>query len=191
MRLATKFLTGSGFLLLLVGLGTAEALFTKDRMILPSLQATLNAAGQLGVAKMGGVPVEDILKKNGIAASDVQEQSLIARVAASKTAVHTVALLKNNDRIALMVWIETPDVKDYFQAIKDALHASFSPAVTDLKDVTDTLPSGATRNSLSFKDPAIGAERMIFVRIRQQLFEFHVTDGKDKDVQGVIEALSS
>jgi hypothetical protein len=190
-------LTATGFTALLLGLGTADAILTKDRIVLPSpLAADLTSTGTGmslipdAVTKNNGATVEAILREQSITTVVTSERSLLARIVSDPSTVHTAVLLKNGDRIALLSWTESPQVKLYFQALKDSLHSSFSPALKNLRDDTVSGNGRPTMNVLTFRDPAIAEERLFFVRVRERLFEVHATDGKEKDTEILLEALA-
>lgn len=195
MRLWARILTAMGFVTVLAGLGVADAMWTSDKFVLPSqMQAnplpTENASSAGTVSKRSGASLEEIFQDLNITATDTDQDSLLSRIVGNTASVHTQVLLKDNDRILLFSWVENPNVKEEFQAIKDTLHDAFSPNVSNLKDVTETPSDGPPRNILSFKDPAINDERIIFLRIRQRLYELHVADGKDADAESLLSSLS-
>jgi hypothetical protein len=194
MRLWTRLLTATGFVTVLAGLGVADVLWTKDKFVLPeNLQATVGTAEESSignVSKRSGASLEDVFKDQNIEATDTDQGSLLSRIVGSATSVHTQVLLKDNDRILLFSWVENPEVKEEFQAIKDTLHDAFSANVSNLEDISQTPSDGPPYNLLSFKDPAISDERIIFLRIRQRLYELHVADGKDTDAESLIAALA-
>ena len=190
----TRLLTAVGFVAVLVTLGTTDAFLTRGTMKLPSpLTADLMGEGDAapkGVMKNEGLPVDAILQSQQLEGVGTSQKSLLERVVRNPSEVTTQILLKDNDRIALFSRVETPSAKTYFSALKDALHSSFSSAVTDLRDETELSSTRPARNILTFKDPAIAEERIILLRVRQRLFEFHVAEGKEADVQALVEALS-
>jgi hypothetical protein len=193
MSLRTRILTAVSFVAVLVALGTTDVLLTGKRMKFPALSASVSHPTQqeaIGVMRNEGASVPDILRSQSIETATSSEQSLLERIVPADAKVQTQILLKSNDRIALFAWIETPNAKTYFAALKDALHASFSPAVKDLRDDMELSSDRPARNILTFRDPAISAERITFIRIRQRIYELHTTDGKDADVQALMDVLS-
>ncbi len=109
---------------------------------------------------------------------------------AQKTPVEARVILKDNDRLAYFAWIDSPDAKITFTALKEALKTSFSSQLQDLVDETQERPDKPVRNVLSFLDPAIHSERVLFVRVRQRLYEFHIAPGREADIQGLMDALT-
>lgn len=181
-------LTGLAFSAVLVGLGASDALLTSSHMTLPSPLAADIA--EAGIAKNNGPTVGEVLKSLGIETASPSTESLLMRVAGETGKVQSMVLLKDNDRIASLSWMESPDVKRTFSALKDALHSSFSASVTDLTDEVRTAPDRPVSNFLTFRDPGIDPERLVFLRVRERLYELHVTDGKEADVNTLLEALS-
>ncbi len=194
MTRRTPILTALGFTAILLALAVSDALLTQSTLDLPfpSTSPTLTAdvTGIVAPAKSGGTPVEQILKAQSMEFSSTSEQSLLVRIVPEPSIVRTQVLLKNGDRLALVSWMESPSVKTYFNSLKDALHASFSDKVSDLRDETLTAPDKPTVNFLTFRDPTIAPERLVFLRIRERLFELHVADGKDVQIAALLTELS-
>jgi hypothetical protein len=142
------------------------------------------------VGKRNGPDVEEVLRTLQLEAAPSSQASLLLRVAQKPDRIRTVSLLKDGDRIALLSWMESPDVKNVFAALKDALHTSFSPSVADLRDDTLSAPDRPAVNLLTFRDPAIDEERLLFARVRERLYEVHVAAGKENDVQALMDALT-
>jgi hypothetical protein len=212
MSFAQKLLVSSGFVLLLAVIGVTDGLVTRPDLKAPLLAAqptdsfdaqdqqdTLPADPQVtgtgassgaGVQKQDGPDVFDVLNGKLIVTEVTSEQSLIGRILPAGSKVDSRVLLKQDDRIAYLAWIDAPDVKSVFSALKEALHSSFSPQMKDLVDETQQPDGHPVRNVLSFFDPAIHEDRLLFVRVRQRLYEFHVTPGKEQEVQDLMNALT-
>lgn len=124
--------------------------------------------------KATGANVETVLTQLQLVSTPTSEASLITLTAPNPSLVQTRALLKNNDRAFMLSWIESDDVKTIFSSLKQALQAQFSPAVTDLVDETRTPQGGAVVDVLTFLDPAISAEKIVFLRVRNRLYELHI-----------------
>ncbi|MFA6038848.1 MAG: hypothetical protein WCV62_04905 [Candidatus Peribacteraceae bacterium] len=187
----TPLLTALGFTAVLLALAVADAVITSPALP-SSLPANLQppvASGQ-GVPKQTGPSVEQILSSLRMETATARETGLIARIVPEPQNVKSAVLLREEDRLAWASWIESPDVKTYFNAIKEALHASFSPGMTELKDETFSAPQKPVVNFLTFRDPAIAPERIVFLRVRERLFEFHVAEGKDADIAALLTELS-
>ena len=139
--------------------------------------------------KKSGVDVSDVLARLQFIETTANEASIL-QLTASITKPHTEVLLQNNDRAALLSWIESDDVKMIFSAVKQALQEQFSPKLKDLVDETQTQTDGPPVDILSFIDPTISAEKIVFLRVRTRLYEFHIAPKSEVAVQGLIEALS-
>jgi hypothetical protein len=148
-------------------------------------------AQSTGVKKQSGPDVQSLVQENGYTTAPSDALSFIAQVAGSESQIHSLAILQDGDRAGSVTWVESADVKNQFIALKEALLTSFSPQVRDLKDETlqgDDLP---VRNQLSFFDPSLSTEKLFFVRVRERLFEFHITNGKDEAMKSLIEAITT
>jgi hypothetical protein len=183
---AQKIIATALYLCVLLGIGTADAYFTKDKIKYPTER---NTTATTGVAPVAEKDVFSILTARNITTTTPSEESLLQRIAPASENMTTRVLLQNNDRLALLSYVESPKVKEYFNALKVAVSASFSSSLQGLVDETTTPDAGPTYNILSFKDPAISEEKMIFLRVRDRLYEFHVVDGKDGVVGEIIEEL--
>ena len=106
------------------------------------------------------------------------------------TTVHTLVLLQKNDRAALFSWVESDNVKTIFSTLKQSLQESFSTKLQNLIDETLTPTDGPPVDVLSFTDPAIAPEKVIFIRVRNRLYEFHVAAKSETAISQLIGALS-
>jgi hypothetical protein len=190
------------FVAVLTGLGATDAILTQDQFRSPSISPAItttdgstvtdasSSASAQGILPQSGPDVFDVLNDFSITTQSTQEESLIAKVVKDAAPIETRVLLKDNDRIAFLAWVQTPQVKQIFANLKEGLHTSFSDQLTDLVDETQERPSKPIRNVVSFLDPAIHDERLLFIRVRQRLFEFHIAPGKEEVVQQVMEGLT-
>ncbi len=129
--------------------------------------------------KRQSVNVDDVFQRLQLIKKDTTELSLI-HLMNDSPAVKTVVLLRNNDRALLFSWIESDEVKDLFSNLKRALQEQFSGQLKDLIDETRTSASGSPIDTLSFIDPAISKEKIVFLRIRNRLYEIHIAkNGED------------
>ncbi len=192
MNTPSKATATTVFVLVLLGLGVTDAVV--NRASLPTVwtasNTTSSSSSRPGVVRSSGPDVFDVLNEQTVVTESTQETSLLRRVIPDPVAVESRVLLKGNDRIAFFSWVETPDVKEYFTALKEALHASFSKDVRDLIDETQEQEGKPVRNVLSFYDPAIHEDRLLFVRVRQRMYEFHVAADKEPQVQELMDALT-
>jgi len=190
----SKTLITLGLAIVLLGLGTADALLTdallpasdieqKGPMIKPPSQPTV-------AQKSYGPNVLETIVSQRFTFSNTGESSLIERIITDETRVESRTLIKDGDRSGFVAWTDSPRVKVYFLALKEALHTSFSPQVQDLIDETQREPGRPIQNLLTFFDPAISEDRLVFIRVRERLFEFHIAQGKDDLLFGLIEELT-
>lgn len=208
MPLRDKVLVSAALLLFLVIIGALDAAFTGKLLMLPGMEeeegvlALDDLSGQPGlvapppvvgggVSKSGGPDVAETLAVLGLEQREEQETSLLRRVLPQTIPVQGFALLKDGDRVGALAWAETPDVKTYFLALKEALHASFTPQVKDLVDETHRREGKPVRNFLTFSDAGIASERMVFIRVRERLYEFRIAEGKETAMFELIEALTN
>lgn len=149
-------------------------------------------AVRTGTPKMQGPNVLSILAAQEFETAEPQkERSLTEQIIPADVAdIQTMILLKQGDRVGLMSWTESPQVKIYFLALKEALHSIFSPEMRDLVDEEQTREGRPPRNLLTFLDPAINSERVVFIRVRERLYEFHIAPGQDDSVYDLIESLT-
>ena len=189
------FLVTGGFILALLLLGVADAQLTKKTLVMPEVTApdstgaeTMKAPIEGGVEKQSGPAIESVLEKLQMTSGPASEASILSRVVPD--AVTTWVLLKNGDRAGMISFVDSPNVKTYFIALKEALQKSFSPGLKDLLDETQEREGKPIRNILTFFDPAISEERTIFVRVRERLYEFHIAKDKDGDIFALVDALT-
>jgi hypothetical protein len=144
----------------------------------------------ISLKKYSGPAVETILAALQLVPVQTSEASLL-KLSAGQDAlkVNTVVLLRNNDRAALFSWLESDDVKTLFSALKQALQEQFSPQVKDLIDETRTQENGPPLDYLSFTDPAISPEKVVFIRVRTRLYEFHIAAGQEDTINRLITEL--
>jgi len=143
-----------------------------------------------GVAKHAGADIRPVLVQNGFTFDASQESTMLAQVLPSDADVSTLALLKDGDRAGFVAWVDSGQVKAYFIALKDALLTSFSTNLKDLRDETLVEAEQPVRNVLTFIDPSLSDERVVFVRVRERLMEFHIAPGSEDAMFGLIDALS-
>ena len=181
MSAGRKFLVGALFVAVLVGLGTTDALFTRGTLKLPPPE---------GIAKQPGPDVVAVAQAQGFTALETTEKELLTTVLPTTVTLYARVLLKNDDRAATVAWIESPDVKDHFVALKKHLRPLFSSALADLVDRTETPRRRAPRDLLSFRDPEILEGKAVFVRVRERLYELHVKEGQEEQINRLLDALT-
>lgn len=160
-----------------------------------SSASSASASGRLIVKrgtstrKNGGIDVQVVLASLQLIAEPTNQESLLS-LAAPNLSVQTVVLIQNNDRAALFSWIESGDVKTVFSSLKSALQEQFSSKLTDLVDETRTPENGPPVDALSFNDPAIATEDILFLRVRNRLYELHIAEESKDVIERLIETLS-
>jgi hypothetical protein len=126
----------------------------------------------------------------GLERQQTREVSLLQITSPTNVLVNTTVLLENNDRAMLFAWLDSPDAKSIFADLKENLQATFSPQVRDLVDQTLTPEDGAVTDVLSFVDPALSTEQIIFARTRTRVYEIHVSRGKEAIATKLISELA-
>jgi len=144
-----------------------------------------------GVPKTTGPDVRAVLERFGFVQQQTNELLLLRELmAAEETGIEASALLVENDRAGAIAWVETPKVKVYFLALKEALHGAFTPELTDLVDETQHVEGRPPRNILTFLDPGISEERIAFFRVREQLYEVHMAKEYEAELFAILDELS-
>jgi len=193
----SRFLATAGLLAVLIGLGTADHLLTdvhpvgeEDAQLPTTPQPPTEPAPPGAVRRSRGPDVMQTLVTLGLRFQNPDEGTLLEMIIADGTTVYSQVVTKGGDRSGLVAWAESPRVKVHFLSLKEALHSSFSPGVQDLIDETQRVPGRPVQNLLTFLDPGLSEERLVFIRVRERLYEFHVAEGKDDEMFGLIEELT-
>lgn len=193
MTTRAKALSTAALLVVLGGLGAADYLSNGTLPAsLPttgsgSVSSETTSAGP--VAKPQGIDVGTAMKELGYETQESQDLSMIAQVVTGQP--KTLVLLKNSDRVGSVTWIDSSQVKTFFISLKEGLLSAFSPNVQDLRDETLQGEGQPVRNILTFLDPTLSEERLVFVRVRERLYEFHIAAGKDTEMNALIEVLTT
>lgn len=198
MTTRSKIIVTSVLLLILGGLGAAD--YYSDNTLTGDVagEPTETDTGtdeplpEGAVRKNTGPEVSDtIASVEGFSTDESEDLSLITQIVKDGTPVRGLAILHDGDRAGSVTWVESGNVKNYFMALKEALLGTFSPDVTGLKDETLQEEGAPVRNLLTFTDPALSEEKLVFIRVRERLYEFHVADGKDAVMSMLIEELTT
>lgn len=190
MKNVTKLTTTLGLLAFLGGLGAVNYYATGDSPLTGSVtQQSSQPDG--AVRKQVGPDVPSTIQTSGFIAAPSEDLSFLAQITGSGTRIDSLAIKKDTDWIGSVTWIDSPDAKTYFAALKEALLGAFSIDVADLKDETKQGGNQPVRNELSFYDPALSSERLRFVRVRERLYEFHLALGKEDVIEPLIEQLTT
>lgn len=197
MTTKAKALSTGALLVVLSGLGVADYISNNG------LPAALPATGSSSVssaivedpavtdpvAKQPGVNVATAMSQLGYETQSSTDLSMLSQVVTGQP--QTLVLLKNSDRVGSVTWIDSPQVKTFFISLKEGLLSAFSPNVQDLRDETLQGEGQPVRNILTFLDTSLSEERLVFVRVRERLYEFHIASGKDTEMNALIEVLTT
>ena len=183
-----RFLLGIGSVLVIVGLITVESMFLHPIPSLPMFPASPSSKGTKSEETMHRV--RNLLSQRQFTTQESTEDTLLQQVAAGEIPTTTLVLLAENDRSGLLSWMSSTDAHLYFSALKEALSSTFSPDLQDLRDDREELPGKRTRDILSFRDPALSAERITIILVGDTLYEFHISPGHDERLAPLIEALT-
>lgn len=190
MSTRLKIIVTLVLLLLLGGLGAADYFLSGDEYA-ASVSSSESNAPTVGTQKQSGPDVLSVITAAGFTTQNSEELSFIAQVAGSGATVSSAIILKNSDRAGSVTWVESRNVKNQFIALKEALLGAFSSGVSDLHDETKVETDSPVRNILSFSDPALSEERLVFVRVRERLYEFHLAKGKEDMMIELIEEITT
>ena len=152
--------------------------------------ASVQSPVKKGVQKQSTQTVQELMQAIGISVQDTQEKSLLERINPSSTPVQTKVLLAENDRGALLSWMDTPDAKTIFFALKQSLLPTLSQQTANLIDKTVEPDDGPPYDLLSFNDPTISQGTIIFVRVRTRLYSLEVAPGRESAMRQVLDALT-
>ncbi len=209
-------LSGGVFLAILLGLGISDALLLEPPPITkeptqvaqepepqqPSEPANEPTTGNTSSTQASSVPagyvarptgpdIPAILAQQGFSFQATTEPSFLEQLLAeTSTTVEKRVLLLNGDRVGILAWTRTPSVKTHFGRLKETLHTAFSPDVQDLQDEIERVEGQPTRNVLTFLDPAISQERVVFVRVREELYEARIAPGNEEAFFTLLDAIS-
>lgn len=207
--MSTTAKIGIAFLLVLViaGVATADALI-REKSLTSQLSLWLEDGGSdssSSVANTDGgetqtsEPMQEdssrdailqVLIKNGFTYQEKEEPSVLRQLLPTEQ-LPSYTLLHNGDRAGSLTWVKISNTTQTFQALKDSLLQSFSPALQDLRDETVAEPNKPVRSVLTFLDPALSQERMVFVKTGNVLFELHITLGKETVLNPLIEEMTA
>lgn len=142
------------------------------------------------VGKNQGQTIEQVATNQGLEVRPSDDLNLLSQVVRSDQEITSVILLKDGDRAGAVAWMESTDTKATFGLLKEALIKAFSPQMTDLRDETMQEPNLPIRNILTFLDPALSEERILFVRVRDRLFEFHLAAGQEATMYAFVDSIT-
>jgi hypothetical protein len=139
--------------------------------------------------KIESIDVKAAAEKHGFTVHDNSERLLLSSIDTA-TVVQTYSLVYANDRVGSIAFTTSPSVKNEYQTLKEVLHRNFSSQVQDLRDETLREAGEPVRNQLTFYDPGISNDRLVFMRIRDRLYEIRIQPGKEEVLQVLIDDLS-
>lgn len=185
---------GAALAVILLALGGADYWFVERPAMTEFVDQTggsssiaSSATGvRKGTRRRRVINVIDILTNLEFSTSETSERGLLTSVVTDKEAVKNMVLLKNNDRAALLSWVETEESDDIFLELKERLSGLFSADLQDLRDETIEQETGPIYDILSFQDPAIAPEKIVMLRVRERLYEIHVAEGQEQAVEELI-----
>lgn len=157
---------------------------------IPTAQTAPATPPQGGVEKAKGIDVDLVVRSLGMETSASKDQSMLTQVVGTRAKASSLNILIGDDRAGSVTWVDAPQVKMFFAALKESLLQSFSPQVTGLVDEVQRGEGRPIINLLTFSDPSLSNETLTFIRIRERLYEFHAAPGKEGQMLRVIDALS-
>jgi|GEM_PF-6544618 len=199
----------AGSLLVLVAVVLAGADYVlKERTITsaeqtnPNEQATSSSSAMVAssaptivkkgnsTSKIAGADLGAVFSTLQLIPKETSEKSLIALASAGLAESESNVLLRNNDRAFFFSVITGSSVKKVMAALKQALQEQFSANLTDLRDETITSPTGPPVDLLSFTDPNISKEPLLFLRVRDKLYELHIAENGKELLEPLVRELS-
>ncbi len=205
--MSQKLITTSGVLIVMALLASADIILLEGS---PSYKIRLAETGEVpepvidrqkpepiitpppegGVRKNHGPNVLKTLGLRNFEVQETNEKIILRSTVTGGDTVEARALLIDGDRAGVIAWVSSPNVKKHYLVLKEALHSAFTPEVQDLLDETQRRENRPTRNLLTFYDPGLLPERVVFIRVRERLYEVHVAEGASEELFNVIEDLT-
>lgn len=185
-----KWILSIGVLGVMAAFAVTDALFVAEPLpfIAKLTGQTATGSGTV-VQKQESINVLDAIAELDMEAKTTSEDFFLPALL-EDTTVQTRAIVGNNDRLGSIAWVESSEVKAYYQALKQALHKNFTGDVADLKDQTSREPDEPVRNQLTFYDPGISSQRLLFLRVRDRLYEVRIELGSEEQIQPLVDELS-
>lgn len=184
-----------GLLIALIGLGAADYYLLGNETVAQLAPATGDET-QSDPAKtrpdLSREEIDAAAAAAGLETRDVGDVSLLAQLVRQKATVEATAVLSKGDRAGFVAWTSTPDAYATYLELKEALLPAFTAGVRDLKD--ETIQPAQTgqpvRYLLTFFDPGISEERIVFYLSGNDLYEFRIAEGNDDVMYVFIESLA-
>jgi hypothetical protein len=184
---ARNALVSAGFITTLVLLAGVDTGVNARRWSLPS--AADASAAPAGHQQSNADTVATV-QGTGQQTKGSSEPSILEVALGEGVPVQKQTLLSGNDRTAFFAWADVTDGSQTMQRIKSLVHGSFSNSLRDLIDETQSEPGKRPRDVLSFIDPAIHPERLLFARSENRIYEFHIAPGKEPIIDNILDALT-
>jgi hypothetical protein len=140
--------------------------------------------------KKAGIDVPLVLSELQLITQPTEEAGFLSFMMKDASGVKIWVLLRNNDRAYLFSWIDSPDAKTIFGSLKQALSEQFSGKLTDLIDETRAPTEGPPVDILSFFDPTLSPEKIVFLRVRTRLYEIHTAKNGEETLDSLVAKLS-
>ncbi len=141
------------------------------------------------IQKKSEQSLEAIAQTFGGTLAQNSERSLLHTML-SGSSVTSAVILKEEQRLAFIAYIESTSMQEVFMKMKEALAQQFSSEVRiitdEVQEPTDQL-LGA--EMLQFFDPSMNTETITLLRIRSRLYEIHAEQGKNEEVRRLIDVL--
>lgn len=100
--------------------------------------------------------------------------------------VRSVVLMSEDDRLAAMWWEEGNGSASRFRQLKKQLYRVISPDAREIVDENIAQEGYEEIDLLAFTDPNLFEGRLVFARVGERLFEFHVGVERESEVIEVI-----
>ncbi len=155
-----------------------------------SLSASSQAAA-VGIAKNSGPTLAQVAASQNVKlTANTKEATLFGDIFADRAKPVSQVILKDGDRAGSVTVVTSPQVKILFVSLKEALLGKFSSRISGLKDETLQENGRPVRNILQFTDPAISEEKIVIVRVRENLYEIRMAKGKEQVMESLMDALT-
>ena len=127
-----------------------------------------------------------VAQKKGYAFQPVSRKEKSILKAVSSNQLRSVVLMRDDDRVAAAFWFSDPDTEGSMDTLTAYVFDLFSEDVQRLIDKPIHREGFALIDLLAFTDPALSEERMVFAKIRDSLYEFHVAEENEGWVQELL-----
>lgn len=169
----------------------AVLLFTQSPQVATSVPPQPDLPLNPSNPSVNTATIDEMAVAASLELTNTNDIMLLHNIIADDAEVFTRTILYNNDRIGTIAWVDHPQVREYFLALKEALFKNFSTNVQDLQDRSIRLSNQTEAyNELRFIDPAISTNKLIFGRIQNRLFEIRIDPNQLATIEPFITAIS-